>query len=48
MALNDEMGKRVDDPCEIVKILNNQFKSVFEIDNGKISDLSKVFERIFE
>jgi len=28
-ALNDEMGNRVEDPREIVKILNNQFKSVF-------------------
>jgi len=25
-AINDETGKRVEDPGEIVKILNNQFK----------------------
>ena len=33
-ALNDETGKRVEDPGEIVKIFNTQFKSVFEKDNG--------------
>jgi hypothetical protein len=39
-ALNDETGKTVEDPGEIVKILNNQFKSVFERDNGDIPDVS--------
>jgi hypothetical protein len=39
-ALNDKTGKRVEDPREIVKILNNQFKSVFEKDNGEIPDVS--------
>ena len=34
-ALNDEGGKKVEDPAEIVKILNNQFRSVFEVDNGE-------------
>jgi len=47
-ALNDEKGKRVEDPCEIVKILNNQFKSVFEKDNDKIPDVSSVRERVIE
>ena len=43
-AINDEMGKRVYESGKIVKILNNLFISVFEIDNGKISDLSEVKE----
>jgi hypothetical protein len=47
-ALNDENGKRVEDPSEIVKILNNQFKSVFEEDNGEIPDASGVKERVKE
>ena len=34
-ALNDENGKRFEDPTQIVKILNDQFKSVFEIYNGE-------------
>jgi hypothetical protein len=38
-ALNDETGKRVEDPSEIVKILKTQFKSVFEKDNGEIPDI---------
>ena len=33
-AFIDENGKRVEDKAEIVKMLNDQFKSVFEIDNG--------------
>ena len=37
-ALNDENGKRIEDPTQIVKILNEQFKSVFEIDNGEKPD----------
>jgi hypothetical protein len=47
-ALNDETGKRVEDPCEIVKILNDQFKSVFEKDNGEIPDVSDIRERVSE
>ena len=47
-GLNYEKGKRVEDPCEIVKILNNQFKSVFEKDNDKIPDVSSVRERVIE
>jgi hypothetical protein len=47
-ALNDETGKRVEDPGEIVKILNNQFKSVFEKDNGDIPDVSSIREQVNE
>ena len=47
-ALNDENGKRVEDTGEIVKILNNQFKSVFEKDNGEIPDVSSVKEIVKE
>ena len=46
-ALNDEAGKRVEDPDEIVKILNKQFKSVFEVDNGlmpEINDMQKEYD----
>lgn len=45
-ALNDEMGNRVEDQSEKVKILNNQFKSVFEIDNGEVPDVSSLTERV--
>ena len=45
-ALNDETGKRVEDPGENVKILNNQFKSVFEKDNGEIPDVSDIREQV--
>ena len=41
-ALNDEAGKRVEDPDEIVKILNKQFKSVFEVDNGLMPEINKI------
>ena len=34
-ALSDENERKVEDPVEIVKILNDQFKSVFEVDNGE-------------
>ena len=34
-ALNGENGKIVEDKAEIFKIINDQFKSVFEIDNGE-------------
>jgi hypothetical protein len=47
-ALNDETGKRVEDPGEIVKILNTQFKSVFEKDNGEIPDVSDIREQVSE
>jgi hypothetical protein len=47
-ALNDEKGKRVEDPGEIVKILNTQFKSVFEKDNGEIPDVSDIREQVSE
>ena len=47
-ALYDEEGKRVEDPGKIVNILNNQFKSVFEEDNGEIPDVSGVRERVEE
>jgi hypothetical protein len=47
-ALNDETGKRVENPCEIVKNLNNQFKSVFEKENGEILDVSDIRERVSE
>ena len=47
-ALNDENGKRVEDTGEIVKILNNQFKSVFEKDNGEMPDVSGVKEIVKE
>ena len=40
------MGNRVEDQSEIVKILNNQFKSVFEIDNGEVPDVSSLTERV--
>ena len=40
-ALNDENGKKIEDPAEIVKILNNQFKSVFEVDNGERPEFSR-------
>ena len=40
-ALNDENGIRVEDPAEIVRILNNQFKSVFEVDNGEKPEFSR-------
>ena len=46
-ALYDETGKRVEDPDEIVKILNKQFKSVFEIDNGltpEINNIKKAYD----
>ena len=33
--MNDENGKKVEDPAEIVRILNHQFKSVFEVDDGE-------------
>ena len=36
-VLNDENGKKIEDPAEIVKILNNQFKSVFEVGKGRSS-----------
>ena len=45
-ALNDETGMRVEDPGKIVKILNNQFKSVFEKDNGEIPDVSSIKDRL--
>ena len=41
-ALNDENGKKIEDPAEIVKILNNQFKSVFEVDNGERPEFSRL------
>jgi hypothetical protein len=47
-ALKDETGKRVEDPGEIVKILNSQFKSVFEQDNGEIPDVSDIREQVSE
>ena len=47
-ALNDETGRRVEDPGEIVKILNSQFKSVFEKDNGEIPDVSDIREQVSE
>ena len=40
-ALNDENGKKVEDPAEIVRILNHQFKSVFEVDNGEKPEFSR-------
>ena len=45
-ALNDERGNRVDDPNEIVKILNNQFKSVFEVDNGEVPNINEIKESV--
>ena len=33
-ALNNKDGVRVEDPAEIVNILNDQYQSVFEQDNG--------------
>jgi hypothetical protein len=47
-ALNDEKGKRVEDPGEIVKILNTKFKSVFEKDSGDIPDVSDIREQVSE
>ena len=41
-VLNDENGKKIEDPAEIVKILNNQFKSVFEVDNGERPEFSRL------
>ena len=40
-VLNDENGEKIEDPAEIVKILNNQFKSVFEVDNGERPEFSR-------
>ena len=39
MAMKDEGGKIVEDKIEVVKILNNQFKSVFVRDNGVVPNL---------
>ena len=47
-ALNDEIGNRVEDPGEIVKILNNQFKSVFELDNGEVPNVNEIKESVKE
>ena len=41
-ALNDENGIKVEDPAEIVRILNNQFKYVFEVDDGENPEFSRV------
>lgn len=41
-VLNDENGIKVEDPAEIVRILNNQFKYVFEVDNGEKPEFSRV------
>ena len=38
--------ERVEDPGENIKILNNQFKSVFEKDNGEIPDVSSIRENM--
>ena len=32
---------RTEDPVEITKILNKQFESVFEVDNGERSDFDR-------
>ena len=45
-ALNDEIGNRVEDPGEIVKILNNQFKSVFELNNGEVPNVNEIKESV--
>ena len=47
-ALNDKNGIRVEDPAQTVRILNEQFKSVFEKDNGEIPDINSVRERVKE
>ena len=36
-----ENGKKIEDPAEIVMILNNQFKSVFVVDNGERPEFSR-------
>ena len=41
-ALNDDMGKRVENSNDIAKIFNKQFKSVFEVDNGLQSGMSNL------
>ena len=43
-----KQGKELRTHGEIVKLLNNQFKSVFEKNNGEIPDVSDVRERVSE
>ena len=43
-----KQGKELRTHGEIVKLLNNQFKSVFEKNNGEIPDVSDIWERVSE
>ena len=41
-ALEDDESKRVEDPHRIVTMLSDQFKSVFERDNGVAPEISHI------